>query len=520
MTKKIVLWGVALVVALGLAPAALAETGGDAGMIVSGSRKGNGDGIVRVRVDLDSNANYETLAASFNPYPGSKVSDGVRVATGDLSGDSNEELVTSAGNGLPVKIFELNSDGTVGSLIESLKVFGARGVFVAAGDVDGFGRAELIVAAGSGTPNVKIYSDVDSDGRVFDGQVDSFFAFPTGFTGGVRVAAGNTSNSGGAEVITASASAGRRVKVWSDSDFDRAVSDNPLLEDASVFSSSFKGGVNVAAGEIGSVGGGGAELTIAPATGKGKVFIRTDTDADGDVFDNPAFESFYPYGSGWNRGIRLAAGDTDHSGFFVEILTAPGALAGSKKVRIYDDSGDVGVLLHDNPVTQEFKAMPSSVKGGAYVAVGRVFGGAYMSLETPRPIPDLGSTTSDTFVPASAGRVRGLTVYLNIPHTFAEDLDVTLTHMASGTSVVLFTDVGSDANGFLISLNDDNGNDIGAVVAGSTDASIVGPFNPEGAALLSAFNGLDASGAWRLMVTDDAGLDTGQILSWGLSITY
>jgi subtilisin-like proprotein convertase family protein len=116
--------------------------------------------------------------------------------------------------------------------------------------------------------------------------------------------------------------------------------------------------------------------------------------------------------------------------------------------------------------------------------------------------------------------VRSLTVYLNIPHTFADDLDVTLTHMATGTSVVLFTDVGSFANGFLISLNDGFGTDIGTAVAGSTDASIVGVFNPEGAALLSAFHGLDASGAWRLTVADDFPIDTGQILSWGLSITY
>ena len=41
-----------------------------------------------------------------------------------------------------------------------------------------------------------------------------------------------------------------------------------------------------------------------------------------------------------------------------------------------------------------------------------------------------------------------------------------------------------------------------------------------GAAVLSIFDGQDAFGLWRLTVTDDAGSDTGTLMSWSLHVTY
>ena len=88
--------------------------------------------------------------------------------------------------------------------------------------MNGDGRDELIVGAGTGKPGlVRIFSDIDLDGKVFDNQTDSFFAFSSGFTGGVTVAAGNTTNSFGDEVVMGMASKGQQVRIRTDADRDR-----------------------------------------------------------------------------------------------------------------------------------------------------------------------------------------------------------------------------------------------------------------------------------------------------------
>src|SRR5262249_32665214 len=138
----------------------------------------------------------------------------------------------------------------------------------------------------------------------------------------------------------------------------------------------------------------------------------------------------------------------------------------------------------------------------------RLFGRLEMSSSPPTFSPSRSPTTvSSIFVGAGAGLIRDLDVSLNIAHTHDPDLDVTLTHVPSGISVELFTDVPSDlpgADGFVIRRSDQAGVDIGSAT-GTAGAAITGLFDPEGAAVLSAFNGIDATGEWRLTIVDDLG---------------
>src|SRR5262245_18077019 len=128
-------------------PAGLLAVGTDAGV----------PNVVRIYTDNDDNDTYETLApggglqaADFSPYAGG-FAGGVRVALGDFDGDGNVELVTAAGpgGGPHVTVFELHSDGTIGAIIDSFFAYGSGftgGVFVAAGDIDGDGIDELVTA--------------------------------------------------------------------------------------------------------------------------------------------------------------------------------------------------------------------------------------------------------------------------------------------------------------------------------------------------------------------------------------
>src|SRR5262249_47434982 len=83
------------------------------------------------------------------------------------------------------------------------------GVTLAAGDVNGDGRDELITGTFRGSSQVKVFDGISG------GEVLSEFAFPS-VVNGVSVAAGDLNRDGKAEIITGGAVGARgRVKAFS-----------------------------------------------------------------------------------------------------------------------------------------------------------------------------------------------------------------------------------------------------------------------------------------------------------------
>jgi hypothetical protein len=207
-------------------------------------------GAGQVRVFDINGAPRFTRAPFSSSYRGA-----VRVATGDVNGDGVADVIAArgAGGGGQVVVF----DGATGAEIARRRAFGSSyrgGVFVAAGDVNGDGNAEVIVGSDVGQkPRVRVLRGTD-----LSVQKD-FLAFQPSNRRGVRVAAGDINGDGKADVIVGAGRGGPpRVAA-----FDGAT--GAKLADFLAYRSNFTGGVFVAAGDVN--GDGRADVVTSPGAG-------------------------------------------------------------------------------------------------------------------------------------------------------------------------------------------------------------------------------------------------------------
>lgn len=144
---------------------------------------------------------------------------GIRVALGDVNGDGTDDLIVgTASLSSHVKVFDVRTGAELRSFLAFPGFTG--GVDIAAGDTDGDGKADIIVGAGPGAPGGHV--------KVFDGPTNaltrSFLPFP-GFTGGVKVSAGDITGDGKADVAVLAGPGGNgHIKVIDGTTGDTATS--------------------------------------------------------------------------------------------------------------------------------------------------------------------------------------------------------------------------------------------------------------------------------------------------------
>jgi glucose/arabinose dehydrogenase len=285
---------------------------------------------------------YDALSAKeqmrFNAYSAG-FTGGVRVATADVTGDGVPDIITGAGagGGPHVKVF----DGVTMNLVYSFFAFGASftgGVYVAAGDLDGDGRADIIVGAGAGGgPHVKAFSGATG------AEIRSFFAYSSAFTGGVTVAAGDVDHDGKADIVTgAGPGGGPHVRVFSGANGSQIWS---LM----AFNPSFTGGVYVAAGDVNADGH--ADIIVGAGAGGGPAVHVIDGGSSNDI------TNFAAYGATFTGGVRVAAADVDGDGR-LDVITAAGA-GGGPHVKTW--------LINPLAVEDSFFAFDPGFVGGVFV---------------------------------------------------------------------------------------------------------------------------------------------------------
>ena len=89
---------------------------------------------------------------------------GIRVAAGDLNGDGRADIITALGAGASpeVRVFNGKDQVLMASFLAGDATFHG-GVYVAAGDVNGDGVADIVTGLGAGSkPRVSVFSGARS----------------------------------------------------------------------------------------------------------------------------------------------------------------------------------------------------------------------------------------------------------------------------------------------------------------------------------------------------------------------
>jgi hypothetical protein len=297
-----------------------------------------------------------TLAYEIQAFDGS-FAGGVRVAMGDVNGDGANDVIVGSGPGIAteVKIY----DGKTQQIIRSINPFEASftgGVFVAAGDLDGDGKAEFVISPDEGGgPRVRVFKFELSP------SVADFFAIEDpNFRGGVRTAIGDLSGDGKADLVVAAGfGGGPRIAAFSGPTIAGS-GGVKLFGDFFAFEETLRNGTYVAVGDVNNDGYG--ELIAGGGPGGGpRVKALSGKDLTQSNGKQTAIADYFA-GNAENRGgiriaSRLVTGDN-----LADIITGDGP-GGAGVVNVF-----AGSALTANSFTPTVSVTPfGAIAGGVFV---------------------------------------------------------------------------------------------------------------------------------------------------------
>ncbi len=290
-------------------------------------------------------------------FPGTEF--GARVASADFTRDGVADLVIGSGVGRTTLVQII--DGVTQKSIFSIQPFESSftgGVYVAAGDLNNDGFAELVITPDEGGgPRVRIF-----DGQQFNLVADFFGIDDVNFRGGARSALGDLNGDGAADLVVAAGfGGGPRIAAF---DGLAIYGNQPvkLFNDFFAFEQTLRNGVFVAVGDIN--GDGISEVIAGGGPGGGPRVVAFDglalvQSGGGNLQQIVNFFAGNPDNRG---GIRLGVRDLDNDNK-ADLIVGDGTGAGNR-VTAYTA---IGLLASANPAPAfSFDAFDDFV-GGVYV---------------------------------------------------------------------------------------------------------------------------------------------------------
>jgi len=249
-----------------------------------------------------------------NPFPG--FTGVISTATGSFSNNGIAYTVAAAGPGGGPAIAIVNTQ--TGEVTKSFFAYDpsfSGGVTIALADYNNDGVLDLVTGAGAGGgPQVNIF-----DGSNFS-LIKSFFAFDSSFRGGVNVGAGDINQDGFMDIVAAAgAGGGPEVRI-----FDGATL--AVISQWYAYESSFSGGVTVAVGDLGEDG----VLEVVTGAGSGGSPLVKVFNANTGAF----ITQFLAYADSFKGGISVGINDGDGNGT-LDIITGAGP-GGGPQVNAFD----------------------------------------------------------------------------------------------------------------------------------------------------------------------------------------
>jgi len=283
---------------------------------------------------------YNPIA--FSPY--STYQNGVRVAVGDVNGDGKAEIITAPAGGAfaELRIFDGASFSQIGAYLPYRDAAVWNGAFVAAGDTNGDGRAEIVDGLDTGCCTMI---------HVLDGRTGTdmagFWPWGTNSQAGVRVASADLNGDGKAEIL-AEPPGSNDVSAFGTG------GGNPFRT-YKTFGAEAPAGATIAAGDV--AGDARPELVAAANTTAGVQVKVIDTQS------GVTLASLFPYGAAAVATPQVAVGDVNGDGRGDIVLVTQLA-----------DGTQVKALDADGHQLGSFFVLEPGIVPGASLAVGDLNG--------------------------------------------------------------------------------------------------------------------------------------------------